>query len=237
MEQGFGVVIVAAGRGSRMGAAESKQYLPLEGKPVIIHTLERFQTVQACDAIVWVASPEDTARCAAWQEEYGLDKIRVIVPGGTERQHSVYTGLQAVRELGLDYVLIHDGVRPFVETGSIEVCFRAAREHGAAVLAVPVKDTIKQVNGGVITATPDRRSLWAIQTPQAFRLVDVMAAHEQAAADGFIGTDDAMLMERAGMQVRIVEGEYTNVKLTTPDDLEWASWWLARREATPRGKR
>ncbi|CAH8773240.1 2-C-methyl-D-erythritol 4-phosphate cytidylyltransferase [Paenibacillus dendritiformis] len=233
MEQGFGVVIVAAGRGSRMGAAESKQYLPLLDKPVIIHTLERFQMMPACEAIVWVVSAEDTARCAAWQEEYGLDKVRAIVAGGAERQHSVYAGLQAVRAQGLDYVLIHDGVRPFVETDSAEACYRAAREHGAAVLAVPVKDTIKQVNGGVITATPDRRSLWAIQTPQAFRLADVMAAHEQAAADGFIGTDDAMLVERAGMQVRIVEGEYTNVKLTTPDDLEWASWWLARRAGRP----
>lgn len=231
MEQGFGVVIVAAGRGTRMGTEESKQYLRLMDKPVIVHTVERFQAMPECETIAWVTSAQDMPRCAGWVREYGLDKVRDLVAGGGERQHSVYAGLQALKARGLDYVLIHDGVRPFVDPGKVRTCFAAARKHGASVLAVPVKDTIKQVNGvGVITATPDRRSLWAIQTPQAFRLSVCMSAHEQAEREGIIGTDDAMLVERMGVPVHVVEGDYTNIKLTTPDDLDWAAWWMSRNQ-------
>ena len=231
MEQGFGVVIVAAGKGTRMGTEESKQYLRLLDKPVIVHTVERFQAMPECETIAWVTSAQDMPRCEDWVREYGLDKVRDIVAGGKERQHSVYAGLQALQARGLDYVLIHDGVRPFVDPGKVKACFTTAREHEASVLAVPVKDTIKQVNGdGVITATPDRRSLWAIQTPQAFRLSICMSAHEQAELEGFIGTDDAMLVERMGVPVHVVEGDYTNIKLTTPDDLDWAAWWMLRNQ-------
>ncbi|MCE5172631.1 2-C-methyl-D-erythritol 4-phosphate cytidylyltransferase [Paenibacillus profundus] len=231
MEQGFGVVIVAAGKGTRMGTEESKQYLRLLDKPVIVHTVERFQAMPECETIAWVTSAQDMLRCEDWVREYGLDKVRDIVAGGKERQHSVYAGLQALQARGLDYVLIHDGVRPFVDPGKVKACFTTAREHEACVLAVPVKDTIKQVNGdGVITATPDRRSLWAIQTPQAFRLSICMSAHEQAELEGFIGTDDAMLVERMGVPVHVVEGDYTNIKLTTPDDLDWAAWWMLRNQ-------
>lgn len=233
MDRGFGVVIVAAGKGKRMGTEESKQYLQLKDKPVIIHTVERFQAMEQCESIAWVTSAQDYTRCEAWVKQYGLHKVQDIVAGGRERQHSVYAGLQALKSRGIEYVCIHDGVRPFVEPGKVSACYDAARQHRAAVLAVPVKDTIKQVNNtGIITATPDRSSLWAIQTPQAFRLEDVMAAHELAEQEKFIGTDDAMLVERTGIAVHVVEGSYTNIKLTTPDDLEWAEWWLSRHEAS-----
>ncbi|UHA71679.1 2-C-methyl-D-erythritol 4-phosphate cytidylyltransferase [Paenibacillus sp. 481] len=232
MEQRFGLIIVAAGRGTRMGTRESKQFLMLEDKPVIVHTLERFEAMPECAAIALVTAPQDHARCAAWIAEYGLQKVTDVVAGGAERQHSVYAGLQAIQQRGLDYVLIHDGVRPFVERDKVIACFDAARQYGAAVLAVPVKDTIKQVNGdGVITATPDRRSLWAIQTPQAFRLSDVIRAHEHAQEQQVLGTDDAMLVERMGQLVHVVEGDYTNVKLTTPDDLDLALWNLSKRKS------
>lgn len=230
MDRGFGVVIVAAGKGQRMGSEVSKQYLQLKDKPVIVHTVERFQMMVECESIVWVTSRQDHANCGAWVKQYRFDKVRDIVIGGEERQHSVYAGLQAIQARGLEYVCIHDGVRPFVEPSQVRACYDAARKYRAAVLAVPVKDTVKQVNEvGVIIETPDRSSLWTIQTPQAFRLVDVMAAHQLAAQEQFLGTDDAMLVERMGIYVHVVEGSYTNIKLTTPEDLDWAKWWLFRQ--------
>ena len=231
MNQGFGVVIVAAGRGTRMGTPESKQFLLLQDKPVLVHTLERFEQMEQCETIVLVTSAADVERCSSWVKLYGLTKVRDIVAGGKERQDSVYEGLLAVQKRGSEIVLIHDGVRPFVTSDDVLACCEKAVQHRAAVLAVPVKDTIKQANAnGIIVATPDRSSLWAIQTPQAFRLEDVMKAHEAALEAGWLGTDDAMLVERAGIEVHIVEGSYTNVKLTTPEDLLWAEWWLSRQQ-------
>ncbi|MCG7410661.1 2-C-methyl-D-erythritol 4-phosphate cytidylyltransferase [Paenibacillus sp. ACRRX] len=229
MEQQFGVIVVAAGKGTRMGMQESKQYLLLQDKPVLIHTLERFEAMEQCASIALVTGRHDLERCRIWVEQYHLTKVLDIVPGGKERQHSVYEGLKAIQARGLNIVLIHDGVRPFVEAEQVLAVGEAAITYGAAVLAVPVKDTIKQVNAnGVITATPDRSSLWAIQTPQAFRLEDVMRAHDEAGKAGRIGTDDAMLVEQIGIEVHIVEGSYSNIKLTTPEDLAWADWWLSR---------
>lgn len=254
-----GAVVVAAGRGSRMGTRESKQYLQLGGKPVIIHTLEVFQAMQEIDTVVLVAGAEDAERCRRWCGEYGLHKVRQIVAGGADRQQSVYNGLRALSDMwgttgdgagGSDaamigpsadcagsisgtgrpdsgIVLIHDGVRPFVQPEHILHAIAAASHTGAAVLAVPVTDTIKQVDGdGFIESTPDRRSLWAIQTPQAFRLSEVLEAHRAAAEAGFAGTDDSMLVERLGKPVQVVEGSYSNRKLTTPEDLVWAQQWL-----------
>ncbi|MGZ9587204.1 2-C-methyl-D-erythritol 4-phosphate cytidylyltransferase [Paenibacillus marinisediminis] len=230
MNQRFGVVVVAAGKGTRMGTPESKQFLLLQDKPVLVHTLERFERMEQCETIVLVTSSHDVARCESWAEQYGLAKVRDIVAGGKERQDSVYEGLTAAQKRGVEVVLIHDGVRPFVTETDVLACCDAAVQHRAAVLAVPVKDTIKQVNAeGVIVATPDRSSLWAIQTPQAFRLDDVMRAHDAAREAGWLGTDDAMLVERIGIEVHIVEGSYTNIKLTTPEDLLWAEWWLTRQ--------
>ncbi|MNJ60989.1 2-C-methyl-D-erythritol 4-phosphate cytidylyltransferase [compost metagenome] len=133
------------------------------------------------------------------------------------------------------WVLVHDGVRPFVTEEQVTSCYEAAIAHGASVLAVPVKDTVKQVDEqGWVTATPDRRSLWAIQTPQAFCRSDLMQAHEQAERDGFVGTDDSMLVERLGVSVRVVEGAYSNIKITTPDDLDYAEFIREHKEAKGR---
>lgn len=220
--QGVGVIIVAAGRGTRMGTKESKQYLMLKSKPIIVHTLEKFHQHPLISQIVLVTGKADIVRCESWIKQYGLQDNVQVVEGGNERQHSVYQGLRAI---STPWVLVHDGVRPFVADEHITSCFVTAKEYGAAVLAVPVKDTIKQVNEyGEVIGTPKRESLWAIQTPQAFRASDLVRAHEKASLEGFVGTDDAMLIERLGMQVKVVEGDYSNVKITTPEDLIYAEF-------------
>lgn len=221
----FGVVIVAAGRGTRMGTAESKQYLTLAGKPIIVHTLQTFAKLAFIDEIVIVVGKQDVTRLEQMIRDYQIDKVTAVIAGGAERQHSVWQGLQYITA---DWVLIHDGVRPLVTEQAIASCSRAAEQHdGAAVLAVPVKDTIKQVNEqGVIIATPDRKSLWAIQTPQAFQRTILYDAHKRAEEEQFIGTDDAMIVERLGVSVVVAEGDYTNIKITTPDDLPFAELLL-----------
>lgn len=227
MDNSLGVVIVSAGKGSRMRTRENKQYLLLQEKPVIIHTLQVFNDMPLVQQIVLVTGQEDVERCQRWVREYKLSKVVQVVPGGSERQHSVYKGLM---EIHTEWVMVHDGVRPFVDPLNIQDCYEMAVREGAAVLAVPVKDTIKQVDGaGTIVATPDRQSLWAIQTPQTFRISDLIRAHEDAQACGFVGTDDSMLVERMGISVVVVEGSYTNIKLTTPEDLEYAEFIEKRK--------
>ncbi|MBT2292430.1 2-C-methyl-D-erythritol 4-phosphate cytidylyltransferase [Paenibacillus albidus] len=227
MSNSVGVVMVAAGRGTRMGTAESKQYLLLKGKPIIVHTLEVFQQHKLISEIVLVTGEQDMERCREWIDTYKLDKVTGVVCGGAERQHSVYNGL---RQLNSTWVMVHDGVRPFVQPSEIEACYERARQVGASVLAVPVKDTIKQVDSdGKVLSTPDRRSLWAIQTPQTFRASELRLAYEAAERDGFLGTDDASLAERAGIAVSVVEGSYRNIKITTPEDLDFAEFTQRNR--------
>ncbi|SFM33276.1 2-C-methyl-D-erythritol 4-phosphate cytidylyltransferase [Paenibacillus sp. 1_12] len=218
------VVVVAAGKGSRMRTEESKQYLILKEKPILVHTLSLFQQMEQVDSIVLVTGMDDVERCKGYIEQYGLSKVHSVVAGGQERQDSVYKGLQTLGS-ETEWVLVHDGVRPFTAKEHIIACWHKAMETGAAVLAVPVKDTIKVVDTtGKIQSTPDRRSLWAIQTPQAFRFSLLLKAYEQAQQAGFIGTDDAMLVEQLGISVQVVEADYYNIKITTPEDLPWANW-------------
>jgi 2-C-methyl-D-erythritol 4-phosphate cytidylyltransferase len=222
----LGVVVVAAGKGSRMGTTERKQYLLLREKPIIVYALETFQAMAEMEAIVVVVGAEDVERTSEYVRRYGLTKVSAVVSGGEERQHSVYRGLQ---HLDTEWVLVHDGVRPFITAEKALQCWQEAHNTGAAVLAVPVKDTIKVADSsGCVASTPDRRSLWAIQTPQAFRLSELKSAHEHALAEAFVGTDDASLIERLGRTVRIVEGDYRNLKITTPDDLELAEFIMGR---------
>jgi 2-C-methyl-D-erythritol 4-phosphate cytidylyltransferase len=223
-----GVIVVAAGTGSRMKAPESKQYLLLGGKPILVHTLERFQPMEIVESIVLVVGSDDIDRCLGYVDRYRLTKVMAVIAGRAERQASVYEGIRALPET-LEWVAVHDGVRPFIEEARVRACLEEAKPTGAAVLAVPVKDTIKVADAnGVIQSTPDRRSLWAIQTPQAFRLDLLRIAHERAIRDGFTGTDDSVLVERLGVDVRIAEGSYTNIKITTPEDLLWAETIASR---------
>lgn len=227
MDNSLGIVIVSAGKGSRMGTLESKQYLLLQDKPIIIHTLEVFNSMPLVKEIVLVTGQDDVERTQKWVQQYHLDKVIKVIPGGNERQHSVYKGLL---EIQTEWVMVHDGVRPFVDQADIEECYKVALSSGAAVLAVPVKDTIKVVDGsGIIVATPDRQSLWAIQTPQTFRVSDLLRSHQEAQRSGFVGTDDSMLVERIGISVSVVKGSYSNIKITTPEDLEYAAFIETRK--------
>jgi 2-C-methyl-D-erythritol 4-phosphate cytidylyltransferase/2-C-methyl-D-erythritol 2,4-cyclodiphosphate synthase len=225
----WGAVIVAAGRGRRMGAPGNKVFLPLGGRPILAHTLAAFEACAAVEAVAVVVAPGERERAAEICAAAGCRKVTAIVEGGAERQDSVRAGLAA---LDTDGVLVHDAARPLVTPERIDACRRAAEAHGAAALAVPVKDTIKVADDeGWIVATPERRTLWAVQTPQAFVRAELAEAHRLALADGVAATDDAMLLERLGRRVAVVEGDYGNLKITTPEDLWLAERLLARRGA------
>jgi 2-C-methyl-D-erythritol 4-phosphate cytidylyltransferase len=228
----LGAVVVAAGTGSRMGSQTSKQYLPLGGLPILVHTLKALQKSDLIADIVLVVGASDVAECQSYKEQYGISKLRKVSAGGKERQQSVRVGLDLLNN---EWVIIHDGVRPFIEAKHIELCWQAAMTHGAAVVAVPVKDTIKVADESErVSHTPDRNSLWAIQTPQAFRREDLLRAHQVAEQDSVIGTDDASLIERIGIPVKLVKGSYSNIKITTPEDLLWAEYHLASKRGEER---
>ncbi len=220
-------LIPAAGMGRRMGASMNKQYLLLDGKPILAHTLELFQKADCIDEIIVVVPAEEIEYCRIHVvEKYGLEKVRQIVAGGAERQHSVLLGLLALDCQDDDLVLIHDGVRPFVPLAAVQRSIEIAREHDGALVAVPVKDTVKVIKDAFVAATPAREALWLAQTPQTFRYRIILAAHKLAEAEGFVGTDDSSLLERMSKKVHVVIGDYRNIKITTPEDLLLAQAFL-----------
>lgn len=221
-------LIPAAGMGKRMGAGINKQYLLLAGKPILAHTLAVFESAPFVDDVYLIIPEDEISFCQEnVVERYGFGKVRRIVAGGSERQHSVLNGLRAVEQAGPDDpVIIHDGVRPFIPLSVIEQSVETARTQDGALVAVPVKDTVKVVREGVVVETPPRETLWLAQTPQTFRYGIIREAYEQAEADGWLGTDDASLLERLGKSVRIVPGVYGNFKITTPEDLVLAEAFL-----------
>ncbi len=223
-------VIVAAGSGSRIASHELKQFLPIGGVEVLARTALTFQASYLINEIIFVV-PED--RIDFCQEKivngYKLSKVKAVVPGGETRQHSVFNGLKAM-DSKTDYVLIHDGVRPFVTEGNIKAIVDAVHLHKSCVLGVKAKDTIKISDSEQnIIAAPDRTTLWHMQTPQAFSYELLMKAYERAFAEGFIGTDDAMLVERLGFKTKIVEGSYSNIKITTNEDLAYSDFLLKQK--------
>lgn len=227
----YQAIVLAAGQGKRMKAGENKQFLNIEGKPLILHTLDVFNQDEWCSEIILVVNPIERKRMKALIDPLSFNKPCHLVDGGSERQESVFHGLQSLpssREL----VFIHDGARPFVERTDLHRLAIAASEYDAALLAVPVTDTIKRRDEEGRLTTLDRSVLWAAQTPQAFRHDLIYEAHRQAVFDGYTGTDDASLLERINTHVEIVKGSYHNIKVTTPEDLEKASviWQSYRRE-------
>lgn len=221
-------LIPAAGMGKRMGAAINKQYLLVSGQPILARTIGMFEAAAVIDQVYLVIPEAEIDYCKRELVGTGrFNKVRSIVPGGSERQHSVLNGLRAVSDADSeDIVLIHDGVRPFVTPEILERVAQAAQLHGAALVAVPAKDTIKMVDDGVVAGTPARNRLWLAQTPQAFRYGLIREAHERAAAEGYLGTDDSSLVERMGKKVHVVMGDYRNIKITTPEDLVLAEAFL-----------
>jgi 2-C-methyl-D-erythritol 4-phosphate cytidylyltransferase len=213
-------IIPAAGMGKRMGASINKQYLLLADKPILAHTLEFFQQAEFIDEIYPVVPQEEIDYCRSnVVEKYGIAKVRQIVAGGAERQNSVLNALRAIKAEADDIILIHDGVRPFVPLAAVRRSMELAGEYDGALVAVPVKDTVKVVKETFAVETPPRETLWLAQTPQTFRYKVIRTAHELAEAEGFCGTDDSSLLERHGKNVHIVIGDYRNIKITTPEDL------------------
>lgn len=230
------VIIPAAGSGSRIGGAVKKQFLQLHGKPIIVHTIRQFENCPDVDEIA-VAVPESAlVEMEAFTSQYRLHKVGKVLAGGARRQDSVANVLKKLPLKDSDIVLVHDGVRPFIEPQKISHVIRSCKEHGAAVLAVQPKDTIRRSNGGgFFDQTLDRTALWLVQTPQAFRASVILKAFEKAKRDRFVSTDEAALVERTGVKVRIVEGSYDNIKITTPEDLELGGQILERRQKSARG--
>ena len=217
-------LIPAAGRGKRLGGGVPKQYQDVLGKPLLSHTLECFQQSSDVDAIVLIVHPEDQDTYAARVLEAGeFDKIRDVVDGGEERSDSVRAGLRATRDED-DIVLVHDGARPLVSAELIERVVRAAAQFGAAIPAIAVKDTVKEVADGVVVGTPPRGGLWAAQTPQGFRRALLLEAFDASPQTGSEVTDEASLVERLGAPVHIVEGDGANLKVTTAADLDTVEW-------------
>ncbi|WP_058486316.1 2-C-methyl-D-erythritol 4-phosphate cytidylyltransferase [Defluviitalea phaphyphila] len=214
------VIIPAAGQGKRMGKGVNKQYLKINNKPIIVHTIEKFINSGLINDIIVVISKEEIEYFKKEIiQKYNLSKNLNIVEGGKERQESVYNGLKNISSK-TDIVLIHDGARPFVSIEEIKKSIEGAKQYGSCVIAVKVKDTIKVSDeDGYIKNTPNRENLWSVQTPQAFKKHIIIKAYNKAEQDNFLGTDDAMLVERIGQKVKIIEGKYDNIKITTPHDL------------------
>lgn len=223
-------LIPSAGGGRRFGSPVQKQFLPLAGKPLLVHTLQPFQMSPSIQEILLVV-PSD------WVDKvmdvivkpYDLHKVKRAVPGGALRQESVRLGLEALESIW-DVVMIHDGARPFVTDEMIARSIKETLVHGATFVGVPAIDTIKEVDPeGQVQSTLDREKLWMVQTPQSFRFEMIVRAHREAERVGFVGTDDASLVERLGYKVRALLGSYDNIKVTTPEDLILAEAIFRRR--------
>jgi 2-C-methyl-D-erythritol 4-phosphate cytidylyltransferase len=217
------VVIVAAGKSTRMNMNINKQFIEISGLPVLARTMKVFEDCDLIREVVLVVNEADIVYCKQEiVDRFGFYKVKCIVAGGAKRQESVSKGLSEV-DSDCGVVLIHDGARPFVREECIADCINTAYEFGAACVAVPVKDTIKEADrDNFIQSTLDRSSIWAIQTPQGFKREIIMDAHRKAAEDGFSGTDDAVLVERIGVRIKLVMGSYCNIKITTREDLVFA---------------
>jgi len=233
-------VLLAAGSGSRMKSDVKKQYMLLLGNPVITYSLKVFQE-SFIDEVILVCSPGDEEYCKAGiVEKYGFDKVRSVIPGGKERYHSVYNGIQKACERGADHIYIHDGARAFLTQDILERCREGVRETGACVAGVPSKDTIKLSDGGAyVKKTLDRSLLWNVQTPQVFKsdlikscYEKLLAAQTELQEKGISITDDTFAVEYfTDVKVKLVEGSYENIKITTPEDLILGEYLLGRREA------
>lgn len=223
----YEVVLPAAGSGKRMGAGQNKLFLQLAGKPILMHTLTVFEEDANCTGIWLAVKPEERSTIEAMIAQYSITKVKGLPAGGEERQHSVHSCIKEMEQV--EIVLVHDAARPFITHDIISKLAQTAKEKGAAIAGVRAKDTMKKVRGTLITETVDRDSLWMIQTPQAFRFDLLAEAEDVAEKVGFLGTDEAMLVERLGHEVHIVESSYENVKMTTKEDLLFGEAILRHR--------
>jgi len=215
-------IVPAAGLGKRFGN-ERKPFVYLDGKPLLVWALAALQSTDEIDEIIPVVREEELLTCAEIIDEYKITKSRMIVPGGAERQDSVYNALKSLNST-ISVVVVHDGVRPFAGPALIKKCISSLDGFDGVVPAVIPKDTIKlsDPSTGLVSETLDRSLLRAVQTPQVYRAEILLRAYEKAAAESYYATDDAALVERIGGRVRIIDGAYTNIKVTTPEDIKIA---------------
>ena len=234
------VILPAAGLGTRMapghaGQAAPKQFLEIAGVPILIHTLRAFAAVPEVTSIVIAVRPTERERLIAHLTEHGYAEKVSVAEGGDSRQESVYNALRTLECDPEDIVLVHDAVRPLIEPAVIRRVIEAVEKHSAAIVGLPALDTIKQVertaDGAIVTATIPREYIVKAQTPQGFRCGLLRKAFAEAEEDGFAGTDEASIVERAGAQVFVVPGSPSNIKITQPGDLELAEFYLAQRAA------
>lgn len=212
-------IIVAAGQSRRMGGETSKQFLLIDGVPVIVRTLKAFELADSICEVVIAARQEDLPQMYALIQDYEITKVKQIVTGGETRQESVFRAIGQA-DAQADFFAIHDGARPLIRPQEIDLVVGAAVEHGAAALGIPVKDTVKRIDeDGKILETPERSTLWAVQTPQVFSRALYLRAADQAGEEAAHLTDDCQLVERLGEPVFLVRGAYSNLKITTPEDV------------------
>ncbi len=230
MPVGAAAIVAGAGRGERLGGKGGKQFLELAGIPLLARSLLNTSAVPEIEEIVLVVNAEDTERAREGiLITYGIEKVAAVVEGGEWRQESVFKALRALSSAP-EVVVIHDGARPLATPGLFARAIKALRDSDCEgiIAAVPVVDTIKEVEGGRVVRTPDRNRLWGVQTPQCFRASALKDSHERAFREGVWATDDAALLERYRYRVRVVEGETTNLKITYPEDLVVAAALLAK---------
>lgn len=224
------VIIPAAGQGKRFGAGTNKAFVLLAGKTILERTVTAFSDLLEIGEIIIVVAPDEVDEIKRQVKFYPRQDIIKVVAGGSERQYSVENALAAICD-DAEIVLIHDGARPLISRRVIHQVIKAVRDNSAAIVAVPVKDTIKVVDsGGFVTSTPTRSELWAVQTPQGFKRGLLIQAYRKAREENFLGTDDSSLVERLGIPVKIIPGEYENIKITTPEDLPMANMILQKTE-------
>ncbi len=223
-------IVPAGGAGSRLGSRQPKQFLRLAGSPVLVRTLRALARARCVEGLI-VAVPADRVEATRrLLRRCRVPRVLDVVAGGADRQESVWRGLQHAPERTA-WIVIHDAVRPFVTPALVEQVLAAARPHGAATCGLPVRETLKRVRSATVEATLDREGFWLTQTPQVFRRAVLWEAHEKARRDGYVGTDDAVLVERLGVPVAMVSGLPHNLKITTREDLRATRLWLrgARR--------
>lgn len=230
-KQKYTAIVLAAGSGKRMNSQVHKQYLIIQDRPVLYYSLKAFED-SAVDEIVLVVGKGEEEFCRREiVDKYGISKVKAIVEGGKERYHSVFEGLKQTSDA--DYVLIHDGARPFVNQDIIRRCMQEVQKYQACVVGMPVKDTIKIADEeGYAKQTPDRKNVWMIQTPQTFSYALIYEAYEEMLkTEDTAITDDAMVLERIkGKKSKLIEGSYRNIKITTPEDLLIANVYLQHPE-------
>ncbi|HZK11059.1 MAG TPA: 2-C-methyl-D-erythritol 4-phosphate cytidylyltransferase [Atribacterota bacterium] len=222
-------LIAAAGKGRRMNSRISKPFIPVSGKPILAYTIDKFEKCKSIDKIYLIVNPEEKEICHKnIILKYNFSKVQELVDGGDTRQDSIYNGLEAL-DRDTDIVVIHDGARPLVEENIIQNSIEKAQKYGAAIAAIPIKDTVKKSdNNFYISKTLNREEIWRAQTPQTFKYDIILPAYHQAYKDKYLATDDAAIVEKYGHKVKLIIGPEENIKITTPFDLIVAEVFLKK---------